>query len=399
MRLTDKFVSSIKAGETRAEIADDSCKGLALRVTPNGAKTWCFRYKRSGKMSRVTLGEYPVMSLAAARAVADKRRADLLEGRNPVIEDQRETLAKKEVADVLLFDRMAADYIAEYAKPRKRSWATDERYLKNICVAFGRREAAAITKSEWLKYLGKVAADSPVLANRYQSLLHKLFRFTHVKRDDGFPNQLAGLPKIGGRETPKDRVLSDAELRHVWPGLLSESSPFSGQVGLALRTMLLTAQRPQEVAGMRLDELHDLDGPEPFWEMGAARMKGQRSHMVPLSPLAVDHIKEAMAHAPQGSLYVFATRGRVMAPLQRHTLSKAVQRWIALKPMSTWTPHDLRRTAGTIARSRGIARTTVDGLLAHKNPGVSGVYDRYDLAHEKRQAVNLISDHLLQFDA
>ena len=59
-------------GEDRIGCGDGIGRGVALRVSPNGTKTWAYRYKQFGKRRRVTLGEYPVMSLADARAMADK---------------------------------------------------------------------------------------------------------------------------------------------------------------------------------------------------------------------------------------------------------------------------------------------------------------------------------------
>ena len=405
MRLTEKYVANIAVVGERLEVADDICRGLALRVTPMGSKSWAYRYKQFGKMHRITLGEYPVMGLADARELADKRRADLKNGRSPVIEEQRETLAKRAAADVLTFDGLAARFIEEYAKVHKRSWAADERYLRIIGQEFGRRELASISKAELVRYLSRVGAHSVINANRMQSCLHKMYRWANQVSEDIVVNPLAGLMKVGGKEKTKDRVLTDDELRRVWPGLIADDTPFTRPVGLALRLMLLTAQRPQEVAGMRLDELHGLDGPEPFWEIPADRMKGKRAHMCPLSPAAVDHIRQAVALAGGRPSYVFPAQAQGQGAMRRDAMSKAVTRWLApakeggskstLSPMVDWTPHDLRRTGGTIARSKGIARTTVDALLAHKNPGVSGVYDRHDLSREKRQAVEAIAAHLL----
>jgi integrase len=409
MRLTEKYVSNIRV-EDRIEVGDESCKGLALRVSPKGTKSWAYRYKQFGKMRRVTLGEYPVMSLADARAMADIRRADLKQGRNPVVEDQRENLAKQEAADVLTFNMLAERFIQIYTKPKKRSWAADQRYLRIIGSTFGHRELASIRKSELVAYLTTVAETSIINANRMQSCLHTMYRWANQVAVDTVANPLAGIKKVGGKEKTKDRILTADELRRVWPGLVANDSPFTRPVGIALRLMLLTAQRPNEVAGMRLDELHDLDGPEPFWEIPAARMKGGRTHMCPLSPAAVEHIKQALMLAGAGgSPYVFPARSGGKAAMRRDAMSKAVCRWLApassvasqprstLAPMTDWTPHDLRRTAGTIARARGVARTTVDALMVHKNPGVSGVYDRYDLAAEKREAVMLIANHLTHF--
>jgi len=71
--LTDRFVRALKASGGRAEVGDSSCRGLSIRCTPGGVKTWTFAYKLNDRMRRMTLGEYP--GLSEARTQADPRRS------------------------------------------------------------------------------------------------------------------------------------------------------------------------------------------------------------------------------------------------------------------------------------------------------------------------------------
>src|SRR5438552_11589786 len=76
--LTDRFLRALKAPDRRIEIGDANCRGLSVRCTPAGIKTWTFAYKLNGRMRRITLGEYgehPAMGLGEARTQADQRRA------------------------------------------------------------------------------------------------------------------------------------------------------------------------------------------------------------------------------------------------------------------------------------------------------------------------------------
>src|SRR5437867_1350226 len=75
MKLTDRRVSTLRPDPTRRlEVPDDKVAGLALRVTPRGAKTWTLRYRveggRRGRLRRLTLGGYPAVTLAKARKAA-----------------------------------------------------------------------------------------------------------------------------------------------------------------------------------------------------------------------------------------------------------------------------------------------------------------------------------------
>ena len=85
--LTDAFVKSIKTpSKARVEYADVRCVGLSFRVTPTGVQSWSFRFRdpRTGQSSRIGLGPYPAVSLAAARELAEAQRRFLAEGKNPV---------------------------------------------------------------------------------------------------------------------------------------------------------------------------------------------------------------------------------------------------------------------------------------------------------------------------
>ena len=66
--LTDRRIASIRPTNTRVEYVDQKVPGLALRVTPNGAKSWTVRYRHRGRLRRLMLGDLAVVSLADARA-------------------------------------------------------------------------------------------------------------------------------------------------------------------------------------------------------------------------------------------------------------------------------------------------------------------------------------------
>jgi hypothetical protein len=65
---TDRWVNSFRpdAGG-RAEVGDLLCPGLYLRASSAGAKSWSAAIRTGERVQRITLGRYPVMTLAAAR--------------------------------------------------------------------------------------------------------------------------------------------------------------------------------------------------------------------------------------------------------------------------------------------------------------------------------------------
>jgi hypothetical protein len=65
--LTDRFLRALKAPDGRIEVSDASCRGLSIRCTRTGVKSWTFAYKLNGRMRRITLGEFPALGLSEAR--------------------------------------------------------------------------------------------------------------------------------------------------------------------------------------------------------------------------------------------------------------------------------------------------------------------------------------------
>ena len=176
-------------------------------------------------------------------------------------------------------------------------------------------------------------------------------------------------------------------------------------VALALQVLLVTGQRPGEVAGAQRRELFDLDDPaKARWEIPAERMKARRAHIVPLAPMARELFQAALAGRPNGA-GVFGSRFSNRDTLARHSLSRALQRVIARldrqdnaaaslanKPP---TPHDLRRTVATGLSKLGVPREDRMAVLAHVAGDVHGeVYDKYERLKEKRAALAAWERHV-----
>jgi hypothetical protein len=158
-KLTDAAIKAARCpeGKDRLELSDASCPGLILRVTKTGSKTFLFKYWSPllSKTVGLTLGSYPDVDLAAARAkVADHRKTiSLDEDPRRIQRAQRRQAAREEE---LLFDDFADLYIAEYVKgpgfperPNKKSWQNDVGYLKRPRAEWGKLPAVAITETTW----------------------------------------------------------------------------------------------------------------------------------------------------------------------------------------------------------------------------------------------------------
>lgn len=176
---------SLPEGKDRLELSDASCPGLILRVTKTGSKTFLFKYWSPllSETVGLTLGSYPDVDLAAARAkVADHRKTiSLDEDPRRILRAQRRQAAREEE---LSFDEFADLYIAEYVKgpgfperPNKKSWQNDVGYLKRPRAEWGKLPAAAATDDDAAELLDVISETAPVSANRTQSVLHTMFKW------------------------------------------------------------------------------------------------------------------------------------------------------------------------------------------------------------------------------
>ena len=379
--LTDTLLRSLrKPASGRLELADASCRGLEFRITESGNRSWSYRYRApvTGKLTRATIGPYPAVTLAAARAQADDLRKAVASGENPG-ETKRRTKAE---APGRTFDALADRYLAEYARREKRSADQDDRNLRlHVRPKWGDRDLGAIRRRDVIELVeGLIAAGKPTLANRVQSLVSGVFSFA-VDSDLRDDNPCTRLKKRG-TERIGERVLTDPEIRLFWHRAVMP--PLSERTGLVLRLALLTGARPGEAARMAPLELTALDDSlTAVWTVPGSRTKNGRDHVIPLAPLAREAIK---SNSQLESMTPHAL-AKAMARLAQELTGKtpAEKSWKANPP----TPHDLRRTFRTRLPQLGVAPEIRDRLMNHWPSDVgSKHYDKYAYLDEKRAALN-----------
>ncbi len=394
--LTDAHCKAVAPpDEGRLELADIRCAGLRFRVTAANARSWAFRFRdpTTKKHLRFTIGPYPDISLSEARQKADDLRRTVANGSNPIEQKRQE----RRDATAKTFQALADRYMDEHARRHKRprSAEEDERNLKvHVLPKWGKRDFRKIRRADVVELVeGIVSAGKPTAANRVQALVSKIFSFA-MDADLLDANPAARLRKRGVEETGK-RALSDDELRLFWRKIILP--PVSRRVGLALRLALLTGARANEIAGLRLEELRQIDNPETAaWILPAERSKNKREHLIPLSALAIAAIKDALALVEDDDPFVFSSPTKNDEPISRHSLAVAMSRFCdkqtGTDPVSKAlraeppSPHDLRRTFGTRLATLGIPREDRDACLNHARTDVGRHYDLYEREKEKRAA-------------
>src|SRR5262249_16175094 len=241
-----------------------------------------------------------------------------------------------------------------------------------------------VRRSHIIKMLDEIEdVNGPVAADRTLAYLRKALNW-YATRDDQFNVPVVrGMARIKPKERARTRVLSDDEIRALWPELAK-----AGTFGAFTKTLLLTAQRRDEVTHMSRTEI----GSDGIWTIPAERYKTKCANFVPLSKAALAII--AAQPAIDRIDYVFSSRAKTpflgfsksKAALDKAVLAamqKRAKKGAKVEPIPNWTLHDLRRTAKTLMARAGVRPDISERVLGHVI-GVEGTYDRHSYADEKR---------------
>ena len=383
--LNDRLIASLRP-RTRTVHFDTKARGLALRVTPAGAKTWAFVYRAHGKSPQwLTLGSYPAVTLADARNLAlGHRHAIDVEKRDPAAQQraERQTAALPPPAAaappaVFTFADLARLY-ETFAKGRKKTWKDDvaktNKYLLPAWGSMPLRDIARPHVHELLDTL--VAKGMTTGVNRIQAVISRLFT---VALDRSLVDAHPAARMIKRfHERPSDRVLSDDELRALWSGL--EARP--GRAADAMRLRLLLGQRGEEVMGMKWAEI---DLKEKIWDLPGARTKNGRPHSVPLPKTAVTLLERLRTQVPDGEPRVFPGL----------TSWSDDHRALAEIHGGAYVWKDLRRTVSTRLAARGFSEEVVGRTLNHARYTVTARhYIKHSYSAETRRALDAWDEEL-----
>lgn len=381
--LTVRFVETVKV-DVRTDFWDETVRGLVLRVSPTGAKSWTVVYSREadGEKRRLTLGQFPAIPLEKARRKALDAVMAIADGDDPSA-DKRAKKAAMTFAD------LAGLYVDRYAKRQKKSWEQDERLLRvDVLPTIGAKKMAAVTKRDVLDVIeNKAEAGHLTSANRLLAVVRKLCNWAVAE------DYLAVSPAMGvkprSKPVSRDRVLVPGEIAKVWNAL--PGAAVRDITRDCFRLLLLTGQRSGEVSGMRRGEI-DIDA--RTWTIPADRVKNGRAHVVPLSTMALTIIERRLEVIDEErDAPLFAHIGE---PMPSNALAHACR--LKLQVLEDqWTTHDLRRTVATQMAEIGILPHVIESVLNHISgfkSGVAGVYNRNAYEPEKRAALDAWAQRL-----
>lgn len=372
--LTDAAVRRLKPpANGQVDVFDQSYPGLALRLSCGGRKSWVYFYRFNGKLKRMTIDTYPVMSVAEAhdawRAARDQVRA----GRDP---------ARKEGVGATDFKGVFEEWLARDQAGNKSREIVRRTLEKDVLRAWASRHIGSIGRRDVLDIIDAIVdRGAATQARRVHAYLHRLFAWA-LGRGIVEHNPLASLPKPGS-ETRRDRVLTEGELVAVWNAATEIGFPY----GPAVQLLILTGSRREEIGALRWSEIES-----DSLALAGSRTKNGEPHIIPLSKPA-QAIIETLPRI-SGSPLVFTHDGR--RPIA--SWHKAKLKLDQLAKFSDWVIHDLRRSTATGLQKLGTPLQVTEACLGHtagSRGGIVGVYQRHDYANEKRSALEAWGAHVM----
>ncbi len=411
--LTDRAVSALAPAEKgkRYTVRDTVVPGFLVRVTDTGSKSYALqaRFKPGAPPTRRTIGDVSAITLKAARDIARDWREQIRRGVDPgdIIKEQA---AERRREERNLFSAVAQTYLAERVigpdpdNPLLRAAVEVERQFNtDLIPVLGEKPIHRITTGDIQDIIKEKAVTAPAMARNLFATVRTFFKWAiHEKKTYGIevsPCASISIGLIAGSTKKRQRTLDEDELRLYWRNACRMRYPF----GPLYQLLALAPLRLNEAAGAHRDEIKRR---KRIWVIPAERMKGRngfaREHLVPTTPEILSLLESLPKHNEGGFLFS-TTAGvspvvpgsKIKAELDARMLRslKALRRMrgestnVKIPP---WVNHDLRRTIRTnLSSFRRVSKETREALMAHVKPGVEGVYDLYDHADEKREALAL----------
>jgi len=284
------------------------------------------------------------------------------------------------------FATVAEDFIKRHVRQLRYGAQVEAVIRRELIERWGERPITEISRRDVVEVVEAIAdSGRPYAAHRTFAYASKLFNWAmarHLYGIETSPCTGIKTSELAGKKEPRQRVLTDAEIRALWQateGMSYPAAPF-------VRLLLLTGQRLREVAGM---SWHEIDLDKALWTIPPERMKGDAAHEVPLAPAAVEILKGLPRWT--GPCVFSITDGE--RPITG--FSKMKERIDVLTPgVAPWRFHDLRRSMRTGLGGLPVPSNVAELCIAHAQPGLHKVYDRHAYLDEKRRAFVLWASRL-----
>lgn len=369
--------------------------GVRFRRNRHGAfgtGTYTAVYWQGGRDHPISIGKVGAITLDVARAEAQKIFAAVAQKLNPRIERDKADAAHNDV-----FKACVGTYLEHLAAGSRspRYIAITERYLTRYFPDLRELPLQLITRRQCADALRRLLKPGPgwtggtATYTQGAAALAAYFQWLLLEgRADVNP---AARPRRY-KNKPRDRVLSETELRAVW-NAIDGATPRTVRL---LKLLVLTGARREQIGQLRKDWV-DLDGAIPTIRLPGGERGGSKNgelFVVPLARQAVAILREQLQEAPADTDYVFGQAG---AKRGFASFDKAVVALRERTGVEGWSLHDLRRTFVTIALDKlALDPMLLDACINHTpgfKRGVSGIYQRSTLVAARVPVVQAWADY------
>ncbi|MDP2851575.1 MAG: integrase arm-type DNA-binding domain-containing protein [Sulfuricurvum sp.] len=403
--LTDTEIKNAKPKEKKYTLSDGN--GLQLLIKPDTKKIWEIRYTLDGKPKTTTLGSYPTVSLAKARAKRDEFKAKVSSGIDPIQEKketkkqkiiEEETLKAESVVLLNTFEKVSRDFIESITGelvPRYHSLKL-ARLENHIFPYVGDKPINEVTRIMIIECLDRLKlANKADTALRTLNIISQVYRYA-VTREITPHNIVADIDKrfvIGKIERKNMPTITDPKLVGK---LLAAIDNYHGEIIVksALQLATLTAQRPHNI---RFAQWEEFDLIKNEWMIPADQMKMKRPHIVPITKQIKEVLDNLRPHTQHKSKYLFHSLHTTIKPISENTMNQALRRLGYSK--EEIVSHGFRAMFSTLANENitvhGYHTDVIERCLAHvEGNKVKGAYNHAQYSQERFGLMQWYADYL-----
>jgi integrase len=393
--LTDTAIKNLKPKDKPYPKSDSN--GLIIDVRPTGLKVWRYRFRFNDKAAIYTIGEYPIIGLADARAKRDEARKMIINGIDPR-EAKKETKAaiiqKQDEAKKAVYTFL--DAFNDWHKFKATSW--DANYADDVSARarmyllpkLGSMALNTIKPADVLAVLKRCEESGKLdTLKKVRSILSQTSRFAvGMNRLDSDPTRDVPLDVFKKQEKNNHAHHTvPAEIRRIYQAV---NKPYGGsfEIANAMKLLPLTALRANELCGLKWCEV-DFDN--NLLRIEAERMKMKKEHIVPLSTQAIKLLKHQQEHH-LGGAFVFPRSRDTTRYIAIESLLKAMR--IQGIGKDDFTNHGWRHSFSTTMHELGYTPPAIEAQLSHVLGGVAGVYNKSLHLEERTKMMQAWADWL-----
>ncbi len=392
-----KSVTALEAGKTLWDSGHkQAVKGFGVRRQKNDP-VYVVKFRILGRQRFLTIGRHGApWTPETARREAKRLLGAVASGKDPQRQKQE---ARQNSAETV--HKVVQRYLEfAHAKQKPRSFEETKRHLLTNWRSLHSTPLIEVTRRHIAIQLNELGAKhGPVTAARARAAFSAMFNWAIREGMEITSNPVAGTNRPVEPKS-RERVLTDPELREIW------NSCGNDDYGRIVRLLMLTAQRRDEVGGIRMAEI---DVPAAVWTLPSTRTKNRREHVVPLLPKAqevlnvlhptkIDHLFGSGPRQSGGVRRGFSGWSKAKKELDQRIRAARSPEDDCL--LIDWRLHDLRRTSATVMADKlGVAPYVIEALLNHVSgykAGIAGVYNRATYIADTRNALQKWESYLMK---